>query len=288
MQDVWKGRADEFNAVFDNDSTLFNALKRVLAPGFSEPTLDYGQLIPVRDELRTGFDYMYQPENMKTPLKRETKLFDPDKPDGVEIEYFSDITWKPETILCVLDGELGIKPKKIRAFGITNKIKAWQYGMRKRREIRYRRTKYSFSTEMDALNSSYLSYDVLADDILGYSQTGHVLGVQGRELALSEPLKWGIGTRFISLRKPNGTLSGPYTCTAGTTEDSVIVNSDLDFIPDCSGKMELSIFQFGTAIRWCLPSLVTNIKPSGTDKVIVTVVNYDERVYADDDLLPPE
>jgi hypothetical protein len=287
LHGVWQGRNDEFNAVFDNDSTLFNVLKRVLSSGFAEPTLDYGQIIPVRDEPRTGFDYMYQPENMKTPLKREIKLFDPDEPDGIEVEYFSDTTWKPETVLCLLDGELGIKPKKVRAFGITNKTKAWQFGMRKRREIRYRRTKYNFTTEMDALNSSYLSYDALADDIPGYSQTGKITDVNGRALTLSEPLEWGVGTHFISLRKPDGTLSGPYICTAIANEYSVLLSTDLDFIPDCSGRIEPSLFQFGAANRWCLPALVTDVKPSGTDKVSVTAVNYDARVYADDDNLPP-
>lgn len=286
LHNIWKGRTDEFNAVFDNDSTLFNALKRVLAPGFSEPTLDYGQIIPVRDEPRTGFDYMYQPENMTSPLKRQVKLFDPDEPDGIEIEYFSDTTWKPETVLCLLGDDLGIRPKKVRAFGITNRTKAWQYGMRQRREIRYRRTKYTFNTEMDALNSRYLSYDALADDIPGYSQTGKVIAANGRELTLSESLEFSKGTHFISIRKPDGTLSGPYTCTKASIENGVILGSDMDFNPDCSGNMELPIFQFGVASRWCLPALIKYIKPSGTDKVSVNAVNYDERVYIDDDNSP--
>lgn len=287
LHTVWQGRGDSFSAVFDNDSTLFNTLKRVLATGFAEPTLDYGQIIPVRDEPRSGFDYMYQPENMKTPLKREIKLFDPDEPDGVEVEYFSNTTWKPETVKCLLDEELGIKPKKIRAFGINTAAKAWQFGMRRRREIRYRRTKYNFTTEMDALNSRYLSYDALADDIPGYSQTGRITATNGRMITLSEPLEWGVGTHFISFRKPNGTLSGPYTCTKSNVEDSVFLLSDLDFLPDCTGNIEPSLFQFGLADRWCLPALITDIKPSGTDKVSVSAIKYDERVYADDDNLPP-
>ncbi|NRA56229.1 MAG: hypothetical protein HRU23_18970 [Gammaproteobacteria bacterium] len=284
---IWAGRNDDFSAVFDNDSTLFNSLKRILGPGFAVPTLDYGQIIPVRDEPRTGFDYMYSPDNMKTPLSRNIKLFDPDEPDGVEVEFFSAITWKPETILCLLPGDLGIRPKKVRAFGITDRTKAWQFGMRKRREIRYRRTKYSFSTEMDALNSSYLSYDALADDIPGYSQTGRVTAVNGRTLLLNQSLDWGTGSHYISLRKPDGTLSGPYICTVGSSDDRVELNTNLDFVPDCSGRMEPPLFQFGEAERWCLPSLITDIKPQGTDRVSVTAVNYDERVYADDDNIPP-
>ncbi len=160
--------------------------------------------------------------------------------------------------------------------------------MRKRREIRYRRTKYNFTTEMDALNSSYLSYDALADDIPGYSQTGKMIAAKGREIVLSDPVEWGIGTHYISFRKPDGTLSGAYVCTIGNASNSVLLNADLDFVPDCSGKIELPLFQFGEANRWCLPALITDIKPSGTDKVSVTAVNYDYRVYADDDNSPPE
>ncbi|MDZ7925258.1 MAG: hypothetical protein U5M23_14655 [Marinagarivorans sp.] len=92
LRGVWQSRNDEFNGVFDNESTLFEVLKRVLAPGFTEPILERGQITPVRDELRTGYDYMYQPDNMVSSLKWGMKLHDPDEPDGIEVEYLSDKT----------------------------------------------------------------------------------------------------------------------------------------------------------------------------------------------------
>lgn len=287
LKTIWDNRGDTFDALFDSDSTIFAALKRVLAVGFAEPTLDHGQIIPVRDEPRSGFNYMYQPDNMLKPLQRSIKLFDPDEADGVEVEYFSTDTWKPETILCLLDGDQGINPKKIRAYGITDRTNAWQFGMRKRREIRYRRTEYSFETEMDGLNSGYLSYDSLADDVPGFSQTGRVDAVNGSALELNQPVEFDAGTHYIALRKPDGTLDGPHICTAGTHDQQVVLSGSLGFTPDCSGRIEPPLYQFGSATRWNHPVLITEINPSGTDRVRIKAVNYDARVYADDDNSPP-
>ncbi|WP_444905016.1 host specificity factor TipJ family phage tail protein [Microbulbifer sp. CnH-101-E] len=283
---LWSARGDSFSAVFDNKTTLFEALKKVLAVGYAEPTLDYGQIIPVRDGPRTAFEHMYQPDNMVGELEGDIKLFDPDEPDGIEVEYFDPQTWKPATVLCTLPGDQGQAPKKVRAFGITDKTKAWRFGMRQRRTQRYRRTRYSFKTEMDGLNSRYLSYCALADDIPGYPQTGRVVAVNGRLITLDTELEWGAGTHFLALRKPDGTLSGLYTATPTNSANLLEVDSNLDFTPTLDGSMEPPLYMFGQAEHWSHPALITDIKPSGTERVSMTAVNYDERVYADDDGSP--
>lgn len=286
LHTLWSGRGDTFSAVFDNKSTLFEALKRVLAPGYAEPTLDYGQIIPVRDGPRTSYEQMYQPDNMIGDLSQDIRLFEPDEPDGVEVEFTDPETWKPATVNCTLPGDLLLAPKKVRAFGITDRTKAWRYGMRQRRAERYRRTSYSLKTEMDALNSRYMSYVALADDIPGYAQSGRVDAVSGRNIRLDAVVEWGSGTHHLALRKPNGTLSGPYVATAGEGAYTVVIDADLDFAPVLDGSMEPPLWMFGEAERWCYPALVTEIKPSGTDNVSVMAVNYDDRVYADDDNAP--
>ncbi|WP_444927189.1 host specificity factor TipJ family phage tail protein [Microbulbifer sp. TRSA002] len=283
LHELWSARGDTFSAVFDNKTTLFEALKKVLAVGYAEPTLDYGQIIPVRDGPRTAFEHMYQPDNRVGELEQDISLFDPDEPDGVEVEYFDPQTWKPATVLCALPEDQGLTPKKVRAFGITDETKAWRFGMRQRRIQRYRRTRYSFKTEMDGLNSRYLSYCALADDIPGYSQTGRVLAVSGREITLDADLEWGSGTHFLALRKPDGKLSGLYTATVTDSANVIAIDTDLDFAPVLDGSMEPPLFMFGEANRWSYPALITDIKPSGTERVSMTAVNYDERVYLDDD-----
>jgi len=289
LHPVWHNRNDEFNAVFDSESTMFEVLKRVLAVGFAEPTIDYGQITPVRDQKRTIYKHMYQPDNYIGMLKRSIKLIDDDEPDGIEVEYFSPITWKSETILCLLPGDLGINPEKVRAFGITNRDKAYQYGMRKRRSRRYRRTRFDFKTEMDALNSRYLDYCALADDIPGFEQTGRVLLVNGRSIFVDDDgLDWQTGEEHIlAIRKPDGKLSGPYNATKGSANNEVIIDDDLDFTPVFDGSIEPPLYMFGINERWCNGVLIRDIKPSSTDQVSVTAELDDDRVYLDDDSTAP-
>ncbi|MBB1422644.1 hypothetical protein H5200_12010 [Pseudoalteromonas sp. SG43-7] len=288
LHPVWHNRGDEFNAVFDSGSTMFEVLKRVLAVGFAEPTIDYGRIIPVRDQQRSVFQHMYQPDNYIGLLERTITLIDDDEHDGVEVEYFSPITWKSETILCLLPGDLGVNPEKIRAFGITNRDKAYQFGMRKRRARRYRRTSFTFKTEMDALNSRYLDYCALADDIPGYEQTGRVEYIVGRSVYVDAILKWQSGqSHILALRKPDGTLSGPYTATIGSSSNEVIIDSDIDFAPVFDGSIEPPLYMFGITNKWCNAVLIRDIKPSSVDKVNVTAELYDDRVYLDDNSLAP-
>jgi hypothetical protein len=288
LHQTWQARGDEFNAIFDNESTAWDAIKRVLAVGFAEPTLDFGQIIPVRDEPRENIQFGYQADNiLKNSWKMDITLFDESEPDGVEVEYFSNESRKPETILCTLPGEAGAKPLKVRPFGITDRDKAYQYGMRKRSEQRYRRKRHTWMTEMDGLNSRYLSFDALAIDMPGYSQTGRVDAVAGSVVDVNQALEFGLGVHYISLRKPDGTLAGPYECQRGANDAQVVVEGVIDSAIEVNAQQEPPYFMFGEADAWCEKVLIKEINPRGTEKVQLKAVSYDERVFAYDDALAP-
>ncbi|EMI7303348.1 host specificity factor TipJ family phage tail protein [Vibrio parahaemolyticus] len=290
---LWQSRGDNFAAQFDNKDTFWEAIKRLLSVGYSVPTLEFGQVIPVRDEPRSSYDHMYQPDNMTGKgLSRKDKLFDLDEPDGIEVEYFSKLTWKSETVLCLLPGDKGANPRQIKAFGVVEHQKAWQFGMRERRLARYARTEYSWGTEMDGFNSRYLDYVALADDVPGYSQNGQLLDCRpipgGVWFQLDQDITWQDGeTHWLALRKPDGRLSGPYQAVKLPGFNEVQISGQLDFTPDLSGRQEFPFWMFGTGEEWSFPALVTGIKPQGTEKVSMTGRNYDPRVYLDDDSVAP-
>lgn len=287
LHKIWESRGDYFDGVFDNSNTVWKVLQQMLSVGFAEPTLDFGKIIPVRDEARSVLNYQYQADNiLPKTWKMDGSFFDDSESDGIEVEFFSDESWKPETVLCLLPGDAGNNPERVRAFGVTNKTQAYRFGMRKRATQRHRRIRHSFSTEMDALNSRYMSYDALGIDMPGYSQTGRVESVVGREIQLNQGLEWGVGVHYIGIRRPDGTLSGPYQCVLGSGSSSVVIDSDLDFVPVFNGSHEPPYFMFGEADEWCVPVLVTEIKPTGTDKVKVTAFEYSSDVYLYDDAVP--
>lgn len=251
-------------------------------------TLDRGVLRPVRDELRTTFEHMYTPQNMTEGLSRRFTAVQPDEFDGVDVEYMDGGTWQVETVQCRLPGDLGRRVEKLKIEGVTSRTQAWRIGMRQRRATKFRRWQYSFSTELDALNSRFMSFCALADDVPGYGQSAILMDVQavtgGYLLESSEPLDWSAGgAHVVAIRRKDGTLSGPYSATR--INDYRLQVATLDFAPDTSWSVEPPHLLFGPVNRWSYPTLISSIRSNGSG-ADVEAMNYDARVYADDDNAP--
>jgi len=253
-------------------------------------TIDRGLIRPVRDELRTVFEHMYTPQNVTTPLTRSFQAVTQDDFDGVDVEYTSGTSWQVETVQCRLSGDAGTRVDKITLEGVIDRDKAWRIGMRARRAQKYRRYQLSTATELDGLNSRYLSYVAMADDVPGYGKSAILLSYapmgSGYVLQSSEPFDWSAPVaHVVAIRRPDGTLSGPYTATR--IDDYRFTIGSLDFVPDVSWDIEPPHLLFGPVNRWVYPALVTEISPQGSSGVSIKAINYDARVYADDDGFAP-
>jgi hypothetical protein len=288
---IWRQRGDLFDYVTADDGTAKESLNRCLSAGMSELTIDGGRLRPVRDEPRTVFEHMYTPQNMLQPLRRSVSAPRPDDADGIDVEYFSADTWTKEVVECRLPGDAGIRPEKVKIEGVTSRARAWRIGMRRRRELKYRRWQYSFSTELDALNSQYMSFCAVADDVPGYGQSSLLQACHavagGFALTLSQPMTWDATADHVAAwRRPDGTLAGPFPATPGADDYQIIVSVSNEPAPSADLHQEPAHVLFGTSERWSYPVLIRSISPRGFESVSVNAVNYDERVYADDDGVP--
>lgn len=284
LDGIWSARGDTLDMVVESPSTAKAVLNNSLRAGFAEFTVDRGRLRPVRDETRSAFEQMYTPQNMTRALVRQFQAAGVNDFDGVDVEYVNGTSWAVETVQCRLPGDIGRKVEKISLEGVTSRTRAWRIGMRQRRVSKYRRKSYKFDTELDALNSQYLSYCALADDVPGYAQSAILLSYADGVLRSSEPLDWSAGgAHVVAIRKPDGSLSGPYAATQ--IDDYRLSITGLDFTPDTSWEIEPPHLLFGPLTRWNYPSLIVAISPS-RDGVSVDAVNYDARVYADDDNAP--
>ncbi len=287
---VWKARGDTFDYVFDQ-TTVKEAINAVLGCGMAEMTVDGGLIRPVRDEPRTVFEQAYSPQNMTAPLRRTFRKKSHDDYDGVEVEFMNAETWTKETIMCLLPGDLGANPERIRVIGATHPTKAWRIGMRRRRQHRYIVWNYQFSTEMDAFNSRYLSYVPLIDNLKGYGQSAIMENItpSGAQalVRVTEPLEWEEGkTHVFGYRREDGTMAGPYAATPGPDEFHILAPIPQPW-PTISLDQEPPHAYFGTTERWVFPALIKNVSPTGLDAATVTAENYDARKYLDDDNAPP-
>lgn len=288
---IWKARGDTLDHVFDL-TTVKEALQLAFAAGMGEFTVTDGKIRPVREGVRTTFEQAYSAHNMTGPLRRTFRSLGlPEDFDGVEVEYTDESTWTKQVVRCGLPGDNFFKVEKISIAGVTSRTRAWRIGMRRRRQLRYRLWSYSFNTELDALNSEYKSYVPLFDDIPGYGQSAILVGIvpngDGRaRMRVNEELKWEDGANHIvGYRSTDGKFVGSFAAERGTDNYEIIAALPQPW-PAVTLKMEPPHVYFGVAERFCFPALIEEINPRGNEAVSVTAVNYDARIYADDDNAP--
>lgn len=290
LQAIWDARNDTYDYAEIGESTLKTQINQALMCGYSELSIKKGLLTPVRDEVRTIYEQMYSNQNLIAPISKSFTAVKSDEIDGVEVEFMNQNNWIVETVNCRLAGDLGIKAKKIRLNGVIDKTKAWRIGMRVRRIEKYRRWSYKFSTELDGLNSQYMSYCVLADDVPTFSQSSQIdkvehLGNNLYELTLLDPYDYAYQSPVLRFRYSNGRVSPSYNFT--TTPDKFKIRATIVGTPPSSDRtQELPHIIFGNSNRLFYPVLISKISPKGFESVELDAVNYDVRVYADDDNSP--
>lgn len=296
LHDVWAGRGDYYDDAIADSSTVKQVLNEALGAGFAELTVQRGLIHPVRDEPRATFDdaFVFTPQNFLAGggLVKTTEMFKHDDFDGVDVEYIDPDSNQWEIVQCRLPGDQGTRVEKIRVQGVKNRTRAWRIGMRHRRALQYRRTQFQWSTEMDLFNCGYMGFVSLTDDVPGYGQSAlveDVAYVGGKAVIVStEPLHWEEGQgHLMALRRPDGTLSGPYPAAQVDEMTAEIDLPDFEVVPFSSAPdIEPTHIQFGTAQRWSYLALIQDVSPNGPSEATATAVNYDPRVYADDNNAP--
>ena len=290
---IWKARGDTFKYIYDSNVVVRDAINTALNVGFAEMTVSQGKIKPVRDEPRDmSAAHMYTPQNITKALKTQFSVVTPEESDGIRVTYVDEATWEEATVLCLLPTDTGFKLDEITIDGVTTRDKAYQLGMRQRSIQFHRRKKYTFSTEMDALNSEYFSTAILGDDIPSYAQSAIMwsIAAQGTGQALiqsSEMFTWTEGTaHVVSWRKANGQIAGPFPCSK-VSDFYLLATIGAEPFPTINGSQEPPHLLFGTTTNYGYPAIVTKVAPSGRMDIAVEAVNYTDKVYAYDNATAP-
>ena len=289
LHNLWTSRGETFDAVLD-EMTVQQSIEAAFAAGMAELTIEDGRIKPVREVVRTVAEQSYSAQNtLPGGIRRAFTVPRPDDNDGVEVEFQDESDgWATDTVQCMLPGSLGLRLEKIKLQGVTDRTRAWRIGMRRAREQRYRRWSYTFGTELDALNSSYGGFVSLVNDqsaILEQMQAGP----GGLALLhVTEPLRWKAGQpHVVALRRPDGSVAGPWPAMPGGDDYELLAPIPEEQWPLISLKQEPPHVYFGPQSAWTWLALVRSVKSTnGTCQV--QAVNYDPRVYEDDNAAPSD
>jgi hypothetical protein len=284
LDSLLESRVDQLNADFADETTLWEALKIMLSPGYCEPTIKEGLLTPVRSAATNDYNFLYTPDLLLgNGIQRSDKHHNESESNGIIVEYIDSQSGETEIVNCFLAGDTASKAKRIQAIGITNRVKAWRYGMRERRRQAYKPATISFTTEMDALNSDYGNADGLVSP-LNANQSFFVTNVLGSTITLDGDIDFGPNVLFAVFRKSTGEYSGMYQISqAGFPNQFTLAGPyELDFTPIFDGSMESTICAIGEMDQLVERIWIRSIDPSGTDTAKVTAEEYIPEIFADD------
>lgn len=283
---VCRARGDTYDQIHDSASTVQQVIEDALAAGFAELTVVDGLLTPKRDQPMV-YKSLYTADSMIAPLDIRFSSTKKDDYDGVDVEYMDGKKWQKDTVKCRLPGDLGNRVLKITVNGVTDRKRAWRIGMRKRRDLKYRKKTYSWSTEAESFNSNYLDLAQVSGQTPGYATSSYMTGYANRLITSDSVLPWDefTGPYYVSVRRLDGTNFGPIPVTK-VNDFQALMRDPLDFVPDfenpANDKFHM-LFGLGYAVQ------ITDIKFRGSDEAEMEGRQYDERVYLDDDSpLPAE
>ncbi|MFZ2974648.1 MAG: phage tail protein [Ferribacterium limneticum] len=290
LDQVWADRVDQFDGVFDQQVTVWEALTRVARCGRAVPFLQGGIVRLVRDEARLLPVALFSPRNIvKNSLKIQYVMPGEETADAVTVEFFSSRTWKPDEVTVSLPGSSSTNPAKLRLFGCTTEAHAVREGLYLAAANRYRRRIITLRTELEGLIPTYGDLIAIAHDMPSWGAGGEIVAwdADTHTATLSEPIAFVDGQEHVmALRRRDGGVSGPHAVMPGSDAQQVVF-ADLPDIPIETGlSAERTHFAFGVAEQWSLLARVIAVRPRGEQVEITCVAEHPAVHNADSSAAP--
>lgn len=290
LDQVWAGRGDQFDGVFDQQVTVWEALTRVARCGRAVPFLQGGIVRLVRDEARLLPVALFSPRNIvKNSLKIQYVMPGEETADAVTVEFFSSRTWKPDEVTVSLPGSSSTNPAKLRLFGCTTEAHAVREGLYLAAANRYRRRIITLRTELEGLIPTYGDLIAIAHDMPSWGAGGEIVAwdADTKTAKLSEPIAFVDGQEHVmALRRRDGGVSGPHAVMPGSDAQQVVFAGLPDIPIETGLSAERTHFAFGVAEQWSLLARVIAVRPRGEQVEITCVAEHPAVHNADSSAAP--
>ena len=289
LDQMWNTAGLNFDYRFDKSTTVLEAIKQCMQVGYTEPIIDGNKIKGTYRSENAYIEQMFTANNMTGEPKITYNFITPTDADEADITYMNPQNWKQDEIYVDIDKSTNeseiynyqnsLNTEKVEVLAVTDVTKAIKLGARRLREVMYQRKQIDFDCEFDALNCNYGSLIAVAlpQDLNAYS--GYVIDYDSDTLIceLSDTVPSDVS--LIYIRRYDGTVQ-QISCTY-IDNTHVQLLSELDFNLRSNVQLDLLHYAIGKIEKYW----VTSIKPSDK-KCSVTAINYDARVFVDDQIEP--
>lgn len=229
---VWDQRQDHFDYTFIARQDAWSAGQLIASAGRARMFRRYGVRTLARDQLATVGEVAFSPRNcigsmpINETLRRETD------PDGIVVEYTSNVTWDTNQIDCPCPGVTEMLNPVFQTYdGIKGFTHAKREGLYHAADMLLRNRTVNFQAEMNAIPAVFLMPVRFMPLIRGYGQAGDVAFWDAGTLtmSLSEKPDFTAGALYLTLRRDDSTLTDPVPVTPGPDVWSIVLPMEPDF-----------------------------------------------------------
>jgi hypothetical protein len=278
-REMWEDH-DGFNAVFDQPSTVWEALGLTVQTVHAAPLPVGSRMSLIHDGVQPVRTQLFTDANIAAGSLQVNVQFDTTgTPQGVRVNYRDALSFSAQALLLPPDAP---DFTTVDLFGCTSPTVAQEHGTLIQAKRRLQRMAITFVTELEGLN-------VLPGDRIGV-QSGMVKWAQSARVAswdgglvvdLDTALDWTTGsTHAIQLRDPTGAPVRVVGVTRGETDAQLILPSAAPFeLVELYSTLEATILSFGAVDQETTDWTVTKMTPNGA-QVTIDALNYDPAIYA--------
>lgn len=278
--------AGEFCYTFDDTNISFEECVEAIANAIFCNAYRQGSVIRLFFEKETSDSILLFNHRNKIPgSETRTVTFGVlDNNDGVELTYTSPDDDALLTFYIPSD-QSAINPKKVETVGVRNKTQAHMLAYRTWNKIRYQNTSVQFDATEES-NILLLKERVLiTDGTRSREDEGEIIGINGLELTLSQPLKMEVvndNSSYIWLQLSDGSMQS-IKIASTKTPNKVILSAAprLPLVADY-GNFARTTYVITSKEINALAYLVDSIEPADDNSNTIVALNYDSRYYQND------
>jgi len=290
LADKWEEAGRHFDYTFDQKTSVWEAAKAAMSSVRSVPVPLTSLISVVEDTPHTIPTALFAPHNM-VEGSFKWKISMPKSGDytGVRVTYINPDDFLEDTLDCLDGDDTDDNLEEISLVGQTDKIWAYRDGLYMRRQKKYIRETFSFTTGLEGHLPLYGALIGISHDIPEWSSFGLLLSKDGPVLEVSEPVSFVSGASYVvGFRLRNGSVAGPYAVHEGLDTQHIILDEDFGEGVFIQGpNEEPPLFLFGATTSWAKMCIVSNVEPNDDDTVTIEAYSY-VNVFQGDTEVPEE
>ncbi|MES2180733.1 MAG: host specificity factor TipJ family phage tail protein [Pseudomonadota bacterium] len=286
---LWESRGDVFNGIIDKRLTIWQALTTVARVGRAKPLMRGSVFTFVRDSQQTLPVALFNMRNIKRgSFSIAYSLITEDSPDGVELEYFNELTWSTDTVQVLFPGITEpVNVSKGSILGATKRSQAIRECAYTVASAAYRTSTIKFITEMEGFLPSFGDLIAVSHDVPNWGYSAEVEDVFLPSVFITEDAEWSIGQYYAMLADSEGDVFGPYKIQQGLADREIVFLEEPAIEFYTGTDRERTRISIGMGVAFLKMCRVISINPNATNDIEITAIVEDNRVHEADSIYLP-